>query len=378
VDLDLTEAQKALRDQARKIAVGDLAQRAADIDRAQRFPTENLKYLAKQGMLGLTVPKEYGGAGLDMVAMVVAVEELASACASTAAIAGLQNLLVCEPIVRFGSEAQKRHWLPSLVNGAKLGCFALTEIGADASLDGIGTLARRSGDGWILNGKKPFVLCGPMAQVALIFAYTSEDEIALSAFLVPTESTGISFGPSYDKMGLRGAITTSMTLEDVRVPEAALLGAEGTGHEVLHFSHEGGRIVTAALSIGIAQAAFSEATRYAITRQVGEEPLSQQQTIQFKLAEMSTQIDAARMLTWRAACSRDGSHTTGAQASMAKLVATEAASRVASDAFQVLGNHGCLSNFGVERHFRDAKVVEILDGTSEIQRLGIASILLKD
>jgi alkylation response protein AidB-like acyl-CoA dehydrogenase len=379
VDLDLTDAQKALRDQARDIALGEIASRAAEIDRQQRFPTENLAQLAKLGMLGLTVPKAFGGAGFDLVGCVLAIEELASACASTAVITGLQNLLVCEPIARFGNDAQKRAWLPLLASGAKLGCFAFTETSGGSSVDGIATQAKREVDGWVLRGSKCFVTCGPVAQLALVFAVTAADrKDGLSAFLIPTDSVGISFGPSYDKMGLRGAVATSMTLDSVHVPSSALLGNEGKGLEVLHFANEGGRIGTAALGVGIARAAFAAATKYALARRVGDAPIAEHQTIQFKLAEMSTQIDAARLLTWRAAASRDTGSPMGAQASMAKLVASEAASRVASDAIQVLGGNGCLANYGVERHFRDAKVVEIYEGTSEIQRLGIASILLKD
>jgi butyryl-CoA dehydrogenase len=379
VDLDLTDAQKALRDQARDIATREIAPKAAEIDRQQRFPRQAIDCLAKSGMLGVTVPKAWGGLGLDTMACTLMIEELASACASTAVIAGLQNLLVCEPILRFGTEAQRRAWLPGLASGAKLGCFALTEPGGGSDLDGLATVARREGDAWFLHGTKSFVTGGSDAQVALVFAWTPMgDKTALSAFLVPTDTPGLSFGPAYDKLGLRGAVSATMTIADARLPASALLGSEGGGREVIRFALDGGRIGAAALGVGIARAAFTAATRYAIDRRTNGAPIAEHQAIQFKIADMSTQIDAARLLTWRAATSRDAGTPLGAQVSMAKLVASEVASRVASDAVQILGGNGCLADFSVERHFRDAKVTEIYEGTSEIQRLGIASVLLKE
>jgi alkylation response protein AidB-like acyl-CoA dehydrogenase len=215
--------------------------------------------------------------------------------------------------------------------------------------------------------------------VAIVFATTKAgaDDV-LSAFLVPTDSPGLSFGPVYDKLGLRGATAASMTLDNVRLPATALLGAAGEGADILRVAGEGGRIGAAAVALGVARAAFAVATSYAISRRSHGEAISEHQAIQFKLADMSTQIDAGRLLTWRAATSRDRGTPVGSQAAMAKLVASEVASKVASDAVQVLGGNGCLTEFSVERHFRDAKVTEIYEGTSEIQRLGIASVLLKD
>ena len=379
MDLDLTEAQKALRDQARDVALREIAGKAAEIDRRQRFPGEMVAQLGKLGMLAVTVPKAWGGLGLDMMACTLMTEELASACASTGAIVALQNVLVCEPILRFGSEAQKSTWLPLLATGAQLGCFALTESTGGTDPLGVSSVARREGDEWILQGSKSFVTCGPSAQVAIVFATTKAgaDDV-LSAFLVPTDSPGLSFGPVYDKLGLRGAIAASMTLDNVRLPATALLGAAGEGADILRVAGEGGRIGAAAVALGVARAAFAVATSYAISRRSHGEAISEHQAIQFKLADMSTQIDAGRLLTWRAATSRDRGTPVGSQAAMAKLVASEVASKVASDAVQVLGGNGCLTEFSVERHFRDAKVTEIYEGTSEIQRLGIASVLLKD
>lgn len=379
MDLDLTDAQIALRDQAREVSLRDIAPRAAAIDRQQRFPSEAIASLARLGMLGMTVPKTLGGGGHDVTACVLALEELASACASTASIVALHNLLVCEPILRFGSEDQKQLWLPALASGAQLGCFALTEEGGGSSLDAVATAATRDGDGWVLRGTKCFVTGGPFARLALVFAAGPRGpKESLSAFLVSTDSPGVSFGPAFDKLGLRGAVAASMNLADVRLPASALLGAEGGGREILRFAMDGGRIGAAAVAVGIARAAFEAATRYALTRRSHGQPIAEHQAIQFKLAEMSTQIDAARLLTWRAAASRDSGAALGAQASQAKLVASEAASHAASQAIQVFGGNGCLIDFTVERYFRDAKVTEIYEGTSEILRLGIASVLLKD
>jgi len=379
VDLDLTDAQKSLRDQARDIAAREIAPGAAEIDRQQHFPRRAIDCLAKSGMLGVTVPSAQGGLGQGTLACALMIEELGSACASTAAISALQNLLVCEPILRFGTQAQQRFWLPGLASGGKLGCFALTEPDGGSDLDGLASLARREGDAWVLRGTKSFVTAGPQAQVALVFASTpSGDKTSLSAFLVPTDLPGISFGPAQDKLGLRGAVSATMTIADARLPAGALLGTQGCGLDVIRFAVEGGRIGAAALSVGIARAAFTAATHYAIDRRTKGAPIAEHQAIQFKIADMSTHIDAARLLTWRAASSRDEGAPLGAQASMAKLVASEVASRAASDAVQILGGNGCLADYPVERHFRDAKVMEIYEGTSEFQRLGIASVLLKE
>jgi alkylation response protein AidB-like acyl-CoA dehydrogenase len=377
VDLDLTDAQRALRDQAREVALRELSPQAAEIDSQQRFPRQAVERLAKLGMLGVVVPKEWGGAGLDTVAVALMIEELASGCASTAAVVSVQGL-VCESILRFGTEAQKRAWLPPLISGAKLGCFALTEAGGSGPAC-VATLARRDSEGVLLRGSKSFVTCAPVAEVALVFALTAPGaQDSLSAFLLPTASAGVSLGPAHGKLGLRGAVSSAMTFDDVRLPFDALLGTEGGGRAVSRFALDGARVGAAALSVGIARAAFAAATRYALGRRTNGEFIANHQAIQFKLADMSTQIDAARLLTWRAAAARDRGATVSAYASMAKLVASEAASHVAGNAVQVLGGNGCLADYPVERHFRDAKVTEIYEGTSDVQRLGIASALLKE
>jgi butyryl-CoA dehydrogenase len=377
VDLDLTDAQKALRDKAREVSMCEIAPNASAIDREQRFPQESLRRLAELGMLGLTVPTAWGGAGADILTCTLVVEELARACASTAVIVSEQNLLVCEPISRFGSEAQKRRWLPALAGGAKLGCFALAEPAGWSSGASLATKARRARDAWILQGEKSFVVAGPTAHCAIVFA-ASEGDDSLSTFLVPTDTPGLSFGPVLSRLGLRGAVAATMTLDEVRLPSDALLGIEGKGREILDHAIEGARIGAAAVAVGIAHAAFGAATRYALSQHADGHAIAEQQFVQFMLAEMSTQIDAARILTWRAANCRDTGAEMGARASMAKLVAAEAASRASGDAVRILGGNGCSLDFPVERYFRDALVAEVCQETNEIERLGIASVLLKD
>jgi alkylation response protein AidB-like acyl-CoA dehydrogenase len=280
---------------------------------------------------------------------------------------------------RFGSDAQKQEWLATLASGAKLGCFAFSEPGSGSDAAGLTTVAQREGNGYVLRGSKSFVTAASHASLAIVFAALQPGSTnSLTAFLVPMETAGVSLGLAHNKLGLRGATASSLNLKDVRIPANAVLGCEGGGLEVLGFAEEGRSIAAAAVAVGLACAAFAAATQYARTQKSNGVPIATQQTIQFKLADMSTQIDAARLLTWQAASSRDEGAPMGAQASMAKLVASEVASRVASDAVQVLGSNGCLMENAVERHFRDAKVTEIYDGTSEMQRLDIASVLLKD
>ena len=371
-------ASRTLRDQARDIALRELAPLAAEIDCAAAVSPSEYRALGQLGLLAVAVPKEWGGGGGDTVAAALVVEELASACASTAAVVSVQDLLVCDSILRFGSDAQKREWLAALSQGARLGGFALTEDGGSGPAS-VATLARREGDGYVVRGSKSFVSSAPVADVVVVFALTAASvPDSLSAFLVPTSTRGVSVGPVHAKLGLRGAVSSAMVFDDVRLPAAALLGPEGAGGQIVGAALDGGRILAAAMAVGIARAAFGVATRYAQARHANGEAISNHQAVQFKLAEMSTHIDAARLLTWRAAAARDAGGSVSTYASMAKVVSSETATCVASDAISVLGGNGCLADYPVERHFRDAKVTEIYEGTSEIQRLGIASALLKE
>jgi butyryl-CoA dehydrogenase len=384
VDLDLTPEQVLLRDTARDLANKEIAPRAAAIDKEHRFPKELIARLGEIGLMGVAVPEAWGGAGMDTVSYVVALEEIARACASTAVIMSVNHSLVCEPILKFGTDAQKQAWLPALAAGKKLGCFALSEPEAGSDAAAQKTTAVLKGDQYILNGTKNFITNGPVADVAIIMTMTrpGQGHKGISAFLVDTKTPGLSFGPNDDKLGIRGAHSAQMFLTDCAVPTDALLGTEGEGFKLAMSALDAGRIGIAAQALGIARAAFEAATRYATERKTFGQAIAYHQAIQFKLADMNTDIDAARLLIWKAAAKKDRSKKDPAlrfttEAAMAKVFASEVANRVAKEAVQVFGGYGYLGDFPVERHFRDAKITEIYEGTSEIQRLVIATQILK-
>jgi butyryl-CoA dehydrogenase len=380
MDLELTPEQKLIRDTAHDFGAKEIAPAAAEIDRAHRFPKEIVARLGELGLLGVAVPERWGGAGMDTVSYALALEEISCACASTGVIMSVQNSLVADPILHSGSDAQRGRWLPDLAVGKRIGCFALSEPEAGSDAAAQRTTARRNGDRWVLNGTKNFITNAPVADVIVVFATTdaSKGSKGISAFLVPTDTAGVKVGPPDDKLGIRGALSAQVFFTDAAVGEDALLGAPGDGFKIAMRTLDGGRIGIAAQAVGIARAAFEDATRYALERKTFGHPIADHQAIQFKLADMCTEIDAARLLTWRAAVEKDrgARHTTAS--SMAKLFASEVANRVAKEAVQVFGGYGYLTDFPVERHFRDAKITEIYEGTSEIQRLVIASSLLKD
>jgi butyryl-CoA dehydrogenase len=388
VDLELTPEQALLRDTARDLASKEIAPRAAAIDKEHRFPKELIARLGELGLMGVAVPEEWGGAGMDTVSYVVALEEIARACASTAVIMSVNNSLVCEPILKFGTDAQKQAWLPLLASGQKLGCFALSEPEAGSDAAAQKTTAVLKGDRYVLNGTKNFITNGPVADVAIIMTMTrlGQGHKGITAFLVDTRTPGLSFGPHDDKLGIRGAPSAQMFLTDCAVPKEALLGTEGEGFKLAMSALDAGRIGIAAQALGIARAAFEAATRYATERKTFGQPIAQHQAIQFKLADMNTDIDAARLLIWKAAVAKDRAAKRTAsepalrfttEAAMAKVFASEVANRVAKEAIQVFGGYGYLGDFPVERHYRDAKITEIYEGTSEIQRLVIATQILK-
>jgi butyryl-CoA dehydrogenase len=336
--------------------------------------------LGELGMLGVAVPERWGGAGMDNVSYALAVEEISRGCASTGVIMSVQNSLVCDPILHFGSDEQRQRWLPALASGKKLGCFALSEPDAGSDAAAQKTTAMPAGSGWVLNGTKNFITNGPVSDAIVVFAMTdaAKGTRGISAFVVAADAPGVKFGPPDDKMGIRGAPSSQIFFTDCAVPGDALLGAPGDGFKIAMRTLDGGRIGIGAQAVGIARAAFEDATHYALERKTFGQPISEHQAIQFKLADMCTEIDAARLLVWRAAVKKDAGlrHTT--ESSMAKLFASEVANRAAKEAVQVFGGYGYLTDFPVERHFRDAKITEIYEGTSEIQRLVIASALLKD
>jgi butyryl-CoA dehydrogenase len=380
MDLDLTAEQTLLRDTARELATKEILPRAAEIDRAHQFPRAIVSRLGELGLLGVMVPETWGGAGMDAVSYALALEEISRACASTGVIMSVQNSLVCAPLVTSGTDAQRARWLPDLATGKKIGCFALSEPEAGSDAAAQRTSAVKKGPGWVLNGTKNFITNAPAADVMLVAANTrpGKGSKGISIFLVPTDAPGLKLGKPDDKLGIRAAVSSQVFLEDCAVDEGALLGAEGEGFKIAMRALDGGRIGIAAQAVGIARAAFEDAVRYAQERKTFGKPIAEHQAIQFKLADMSTEIEAARLLLWRAAAKKDAGGRFTREAAMAKLFASEVANRVAKEAVQVFGGYGYLTDFPAERHFRDAKITEIYEGTSEIQRLVIASSLLRD
>jgi butyryl-CoA dehydrogenase len=380
MDLELTPEQKLLRDTARDVATKEILPRAAEIDRTHAFPREIVARLGALGLLGVMVPEKWGGAGMDALGYALALEEISRACASTGVIMSVQNSLVCAPLVSSGTDAQRARWLPDLATGKKIGCFALSEPEAGSDAAAQRTSAVRKGARWVLNGTKNFITNAPVAAVMLVAANTDPGKGArgISIFLVPTDAPGVTIGKPDDKLGIRGAVSAQVFLADCAVSEDALLGAEGEGFKLAMRALDGGRIGIAAQAVGIARAAFEDAVRYAQERKTFGQPIADHQAIQFKLADMCTEIEAARLLLWRAAAKKDegGRYTT--EAAKAKLFASEVANRAAKEALQIFGGYGYLTDYPAERHYRDAKITEIYEGTSEIQRLVIASSLLKE
>src|SRR5450432_2275517 len=378
MDLELTAEQQMMRDTARDFATREILPRAAEIDRRHEFPRAIVAKLGELGLMGVAVPEAWGGAGMDTLSYVLALEEIARACASTSVIMSVNNSLACGPILAHGTDAQKKTWLPELAAGRKLGAFALSEPESGSDASALRTTARRAagrdGDTWSLNGTKNFVTNGPVADVVLVLASTdpAAGSKGISAFIVDTRNPGVKFGPVDDKLGIRGAPSAQLFLTDAVVGADAMLGAPGSGYKIALAALDGGRIGIAAQALGIARAAFEDATEYALERKTFGQAIAHHQAIQFKLADMSTEIDAARMMVWRAAVKKDrgGRYTT--EAAMAKVLASEVANRAAKEAVQIFGGYGYLTDFPVERHFRDAKITEIYEGTSEIQRLVIA------
>ncbi len=374
-----TEDQLAVQTTAREFATSEVLPKAAEIDREHRHPAELVKRMAELGFLGIAVPEEYGGSGLDHVSYALAMEEVSRACASTGVIMSVNNSLVCDPIYRFGSEAQKREWLTPLASGKLLGCFALSEPEAGSDAAAQKTTAETQGDDWVINGPKNWITNGPVADVCVLF--TMNDRAAghkgITAFILPMKTKGVRVGQADDKLGIRGSKSSQIFLDDVRLSEAHLLGTVGGGFKVAMSTLDGGRIGIAAQALGIARAALEDSLAYAQQRRTFGKPIAQHQAIQFKLADMATEIDAARLLTLRAAYLKDAKQPYGKEAAMAKLFASDVANKAAREGIQIFGGNGYVTEYPMERHFRDAKITEIYEGTSEIQRLVIAGHLSK-
>ena len=369
----LTHEQEMIRDAMRSFAQERLVPFAAEWDKSHRFPAEALKELGALGAMGMVVPEEWGGAGMDYMSLVLSIEEIAAGDGATSTIVSVQNSLACGITLKYGSEAQKQTWLKPLARGEKLGCFCLTEphTGSDASA--ISTRAERDGDHFVLNGVKQFITTGKHADMAIVFAVTDKaaGKKGISCFLVPTATPGYIVARIEDKMGQHASDTAQILFENCRVPASALLGREGEGYRIALSNLEAGRIGIAAQSVGMARAAFEAALRYAKERVTFGVPLIQHQAVSFRLADMATQLDAARLLVWRAAQCKDAGQPCLKEASMAKMFASEAAEKICSDAIQIHGGYGYVSDFPVERIYRDVRVAQIYEGANDIQRMVI-------
>ncbi len=375
----LSEEQRLIRDSVRAFVREQIAPHAARWDREHTFPREALAGLAELGCFGIAVPDTWGGAGLDDVALAIILEEIAAGDGGTSTIISVNNCPVCSILMAFGNEAQKRDWLVPLARGDKLGAFCLTEphVGSEAS--GLKTTARRDGDTYVLAGVKQFITSGKHADVAIVMAVTdpAAGKRGISAFLVPTDTPGYTVARLEEKMGQHSSDTAQIVFEDCRVPSALRLGEEGEGLKIALSGLEGGRIGIAAQSVGMARAAFEAALAYAKDRVAFGKPIFEHQAVQFRLADMATRIEAARQLLWHAATLKDAGEPCLTQAAMAKLYASEMAERVCSDAIQIHGGYGYVADFPVERIYRDVRVCQIYEGTSDVQRIligrGLAS-----
>jgi butyryl-CoA dehydrogenase len=380
MNLEPSETQTSIYETCRAFADRELKPNARRWDEEHRFPREAIDKLAEMGLLGVAIPERWGGAGLDNVSYALAMEEISRGCASTGVIMSVNNSLYCDPVYKFGTDAQRERWLAPFARGEKLGCFGLTEPNAGSDAAAQKTTAVRDGAVYLINGSKNFITVGPQAEAIVLFAMTAPEKgnKGISAFLVPTDAPGFTRGSPDRKLGITAAHSCSMFFEDVRVPVENLLGKEGDGFKVAMATLDGGRIGIGAQALGIARAAYEEALGYSKEREAFGAPIANLQAIQFMLADMATEIDAARLLLWKAAAMKDAGVRHTAESSMAKLFASEMANRVTNHALQIHGGYGYLKDFDAERHLRDARICEIYEGTSEIQRLVIAASVLKD
>lgn len=378
MDLALNDTQVAFRDTVRQFVARSVIPKAGEWDEAERFPADTVAEVGRMGLLGMVVPEEYGGLGLDYVSVATILEELGRGDGSLALTVESHNSLACGHINLAGSHEQKQRWLPDLASGRKLGAWCLTEPGSGSDASGMRTRAVRDGDGWVINGTKMFITQGSVASTYVVLASTdpSRKQRGITAFVVEKGTPGLSSGRHLKKLGMRSSDTTEVILEDVRVPDANRLGEVNSGFIDTLKVLDRGRVAIAGLAVGIARGALEEATRYATERAQFGHPIAEFQAIQFMLADMSVDVDAARLLTWRAAWLHDTGRPFSKEACMAKLHSAQAAVRASLAAIQIHGGYGYTRDFPVERYLRDAKLCEIGEGTNEVQRLVIARHLL--
>ena len=387
MDFELSEDHKAIRDAARDFAAREVAPKAAELDKSGRWPSEILAQMAELGFLGMAIPREYGGAGLDALSYALAMEEISAACASCGVIMSVNNSLFCDPVYKFGTDEQKKNVLTPVASGKKLGCFGLTEPMSGSDAQTMATSATKSpdGKGWVLNGAKNWITNGPHADFIIVFAVTERGAPAAdgrpklkhTAFLVEKGTPGFTQNARDHKLGIHAAHSCTVFFENCKVEDSAIVGNVGDGFKVAMATLDGGRIGIACQALGIARASLEESVRYAKERKSFGVTISQHQAIQFMLSDMAVELDAARLLTWRAASMKDKGVRHSMESAQAKLYASEMSTRVAHKAIQIHGGYGYSSEFPVERHYRDARITEIYEGTSEIQRIVIAANLLK-
>jgi butyryl-CoA dehydrogenase len=382
MDLELNEEQEMIRKMARDFAQNELAPVAAELDEKGEPPLANLKKMAELGFMGLAIPEEYGGIDADSISYVIAIEEISKVCASTGVILAVHNSLGSYGLVTFGTEEQKRKFLPPLAS-EWISTYALTEPETGSDAASIGTRAVLDGNEYVINGTKQFITSAPFAHLFVVFTVTdpSKRHRGISAFLVEKGTPGFSVGREENKMGIRAASTCGLVFEDCRVPVANRLGEEGEGFKVAMASLDAGRVGIAAQAVGIAQGAYEAALAYAKERHAFDQPIAEFEGIQWMLADMATRIEAARLLTYQSALAKDRAKKTGKryskEAAMAKLFASETAVWVTNKAVQIHGGYGYIKEYAVERYYRDAKITEIYEGTSEIQRIVIAHQILR-
>jgi alkylation response protein AidB-like acyl-CoA dehydrogenase len=380
ISFELSEDHKMVQSMVKDLADKQIRPRAAHYDETREFPWDNFKKLAELGLMGVTVPEEYGGAGMDSLAYVIVIEELSRACASTGVITAVQNSLGEYPILKFGTEEQKKKYLPQMASGEKVAAYALTEAGSGSDAAGMKTTCRLEGDHWVLNGSKNWITNSTAAELFIVYA-TKDPSLGhkgVCCFIVEKGYEGFSIGKHEETMGVRASGTCPLTFDNVKVPKANLLGEEGKGFNIAMAALDTGRVGIAAQAVGIAQAALDEALRYSKEREQFGRPIAHFQLVQEMLVSMAVKVDAARLMMYRAAKKRDSGEKFTKEASMAKLYASQIAVECALDAIQVHGGYGYSKEYPVERFLRDAKVTQIYEGTSEVQKLVIAKALLAE
>jgi alkylation response protein AidB-like acyl-CoA dehydrogenase len=379
VNFELSEEHKMIQEMARDFAEKEIRPKAAELDKTERHPAEIIQKMAALNLMGIAVPEVYGGGGADVLSYVIALEEIARGCAGVGVIMSVNNSLVCDPINTFGTEQQKKKFLTPLASGEKLGCFGLTEPEAGSDAAAQKTTAVLQGGEWVINGKKNFITNGNVADYCVLIAMTDKSQgyKGISSFIVDCQVPGFSVGVVEKKLGIRASGTAELIMEDCHIPRENLLGQVGQGFYVAMNTLDGGRIGIAAQALGIARAALEAATEFSKSRVQFGQPISKFQAIQWMIADMATELDAARLLTLRAAFLKDQNQRYEKEAAMAKLFASEAASRITTKSIQIHGGYGYIQEYNVERHFRDARITEIYEGTSEVMRLVISKNILK-